>query len=435
MADIKDRRWLVDHTSLLDVNKGQQVQLEVYEYVEEPRRPALEDFGPIVLMVHGRSQNSNATLVDWAVRLADQGVHVFTMNFQGLGAARDLPYGSPRPSVMDEPFNANRGDLPKLYTKDVPPPPLPGLDAGGQPRPGVPYLYPRWLSDTNAELAQLWSVLHWISTTQTAPIHIIAYSAGAFLAGPTAMIWPDMVKSLFLAAPMFPPAGLSDQPTVNPDDQATWPDYLKAPKFGFGWPFNIQTKAEVKAAWEDDQRLGAEPYPPGNEPAAWPGFLDSVWKLFQYQDPKTWWNYPEGLVRYPTRLWWGWNEAKVKGDTHLGNKVPVCIVYGSSDSQAITRVRVGGNVTVEPVIGSSYTLPPPQEWKPGPPFSCTRLFDDIQGNKKLMVALPKTGHYLPWEKHHIHLYDYSLDWINNQSIDGNRSGSYARNDTGQLVAA
>ncbi len=173
----------------------------------------------------------------WAQHLADSGCWVYVMEFQGLAGKR--------PAVMDDVFNADRNDMSKLYPSGTKAPPL---DVR-------PYPYPYHLTDANSEIAELWSVLHYISTVEErvathivhpkGPIQIVGYSAAAFIVGRSAMVWPEMVGSLFLLAPIFPPWGLSD-------------DLANPPAALFGFPFKLLTRKENEGAWDNDKKIGAE---------------------------------------------------------------------------------------------------------------------------------------------------------------------------------
>ncbi|MFR9778528.1 hypothetical protein ACL02O_21065 [Micromonospora sp. MS34] len=283
----------------------------------------------------------------------------------------------------------------KLYGRPITAPPLSVR----------PYPYPRHLTDSNSEIAELWTVLNWISTRVTGPIHLVGYSGASFIVGRTAMEWPAMVGSLFLLAPAFPPWGLSDEPATP------------APRL-FGFPLKLQGKPETVAAWDYDQRLGAQRDP---------HIEDTVWKQIMKHDSvgADWGSQVEGVLRYPTRLWWGWNKAMVEGDHYLGSDVPVAIVYGTSDTQVITR-----GPDDRPLLDSSTA---PQVEHSGPPFDCRWLYPAIQGADKLMISIDNTGHFMQWEKQRNVLHSYSQQWIKNKSIDGQSKGSYHRDSSGNLV--
>ena len=406
-ASIKKQPWKIDHFSTLDANQGQRVTLEVVEVYRNGKPSGTTtgpaDWGPVVLMVSGQSLPAQSTFDEWATYLADKGAHVFIMNFQGFG-------GSTRPDVMDDPFNAKRDDLAKLRPSGTAGPPL--VDD--------PYRYKRWLSDSDTEMAELWSVLNWLSTKETQKVNIIGYSAAAFLVGPSAMMWPQIVDRLFLGAPIFPPAGLGNASAAE--------TFATAHPERFGFPLNIQSKHDTQKQFEDDQSIGAAP--PGVA-SNWPTTLNPIWSgiltptIGAPADEKAydWGALVDGVLRYPTRLWWGWNEATVKTDTYLGDEIPVCIVYGESDSQAISRkTDSSGKLTIDPIIDAAWTMTPLHG---GPPFSCTRLYDDIQGlNRKLMIRMPKTGHFMPWEHLNDVLFEYSWEWIDNGQIVDSSTASF-----------
>ncbi|TYB39654.1 alpha/beta hydrolase [Micromonospora sp. AP08] len=387
------RDWFIDHYSTLEANRGQLVKLAVTEY--DPRPGATGD-APIVLMVGGRSVPAEEVFsgwggtYQWAQSLTKSGIHVFFMDFQGLG-------DSTRPVVMDDVINADRTDLPKLYGGTIP----------GPPTSTLPYSYPHHLTDSSSEIAELCTVLNWIATRLAGPIHLVGYSGASFIVGRCAMEWPEMVASLFLCAPAFPPWGLSEKP-ANPVPEL------------FGFPLKLQGKKETLAAWNFDKRLGAERE----------GYVeDMVWERILEHDPKgaEWGRQVGGVIRYPTRLWWGWNDAKVRADSHLGNDVRVAIVYGTSDTQVITRRPDDG----KPVLDID---PSPRPEKSGPPFDCRRLYPAIQGGSKLEISIDKTGHFMQWEKQAEVLHRYTADWITKKSIENKTQGRYHRDSSGGLVS-
>ncbi len=115
----------------------------------------------------------------------------------------------------------------------------------------------------------------------------------------------------------------------------------------------------------------------------------------------------------------------------------MCIVYGTCDTQAISRVLdSNAHPTAEPLLDSA-SFAPPVALRPGPPFDCRRLYDDIQGTEKLMISIDKTGHYMLWETQSEVLHDYSTQWLKNKKIDDGAghavsTGSYHRESSGAL---
>lgn len=366
----------VPHISTVPANKGQYVELFVRERNGTPLGAGSRR---AVLMLHGRSIPALAGFdlqyktYGWADALAEAGYDVFVMDLQGSGR-------SPRPR-MEDPCNVN----PALHESLLKPNPL-----AGKRTPS----YPFQLNNAQSDWDELNTVVEYILQLRgvEAGISFIGWSAAAFTMGPYAAKHADVVRDLFLLAPMFPPAGRTDPPTPLP-----------AP----GFPTNLLTRKGLVDTWDketlcDGQRESA--------------MVDVVWDALMDNDPigRTWGNppaYPEGVNRFRNALWWGWNKATV-GSSLLGSGSgpQVCIVYGEHDLTA-------NSTNSDPLLT----------------FSVPALYEAIPGSGKMLIKVACAGHSMPWERQHTNLHKLSKRWLKNQIFGGVGMGVYTMDEQGALT--
>jgi pimeloyl-ACP methyl ester carboxylesterase len=394
IGDLRDTYYY----SHLDANSGTKIKLFVREF--DPQIPN----APVVIMLPGLSipavpvfalgdpSDAHWSKYNWALSLAAfYGCHVYIMDLQGLGF-------STRPNVMDRIANVNHDDLFKI-----------GRTAQG------PYEYKRYLTDSDTELGEFDFVVRTVLGMSGAPakVHLVGYSAGAQITGRYAMENSERVASLLLVSPGFPPWGYSS-PQHEPPFGTTTAKHLAWLHWEtqFGFPVKLQSRKETMDKWCAD----GTPRETGIE--------DQVWASIKSTDPD-WSANPVGdnggVFRYPNRLWWGWNKARVESDDDrsLGTRVPVAIVYGMKDTQALT--------TPEPI--------PPQDEHQGPPLDCRMLYEAIPGQNKLQVSIANAGHQLQWETQYNVLHNFSAQWIHEQRIQGQRRGKWHVDTNGQFVSA
>ncbi|MEV6814789.1 alpha/beta hydrolase [Micromonospora sp. NPDC051296] len=303
----------------------------------------------------------------WAESLAQEGLRVFIMDQWGVGRS-DRQY-------MDKPCNALKADQAKL----IPPLSDPARECSGN------YPWPYVYSNTGTDQRDLYNVIQWISGYGARKIALVGYSAAAFSLG-RYLRSPDFmygfgVSSLFLLAPVFPPWGFSDPPPGGP--------------YYAGFPMTIQTRSEFEAPWENEVRNGAQRESGVNE-ALWSAIM-------QNDDLGRQWG--GGVMRNRTAVRWGWNRREVHKNQYLGSQIPVAIVYGDRDGLAITP---------RDLDMLQITRQEPEH--AGPPFNVKWLYRAIQGEKKLLIRIPNTGHFMPWERKHKVLHDLSAQWIKNGKI-------------------
>jgi pimeloyl-ACP methyl ester carboxylesterase len=171
---------------------------------------------------------------------------------------------------------------------------------------------------------------------------------------------PEKVQKLFLLAPAYNRSAAAAPPALPAN----------------GVPMNTQSHAEFTANW--DRQVGC----PGQyDPAA----SDSVWSEMLASDPvgATW---GTGVRRAPQTTTWGWTQAVV-GKT----QTPILMVAGVHDKQvAPDRVR--------------------------------ELYTDIGSTQKIFVDLACSSHNAMWEKKNPLLFQASLEWLTQGTVNGAKEG-------------
>ncbi|MFC5213162.1 alpha/beta hydrolase [Streptomyces coerulescens] len=380
-----------------------EVQLPVREYDGTPNG---QDRKP-VLMLHGRSvpalagcdlapvPGGNPHRYSWAQELAQAGFDVFIMDLQGSGR-------SPRPGVMDDPYNTNPAQqVPVLVDHTI-------------PAPGSPS-YKSELGNSESEEAELAAVVTFIKN-EVGPgkrVRFVGWSAASFIMGPYTLQHPEDVESLFLLAPMFPPrgrwSGTLDKPFGRPPEAATLP--VGKPPEQFGFPMHVTSKSGFKRSLT-------------GTPSLWePGIDELAWAACMEDDPvASKWGHkvsgePEGVLRYRNTYWWGWNSKTAplkdpQGKYILGERVPVLILYGELDRTANSQLPMPDNLH----------------------FSVPDLYAAIGGSRKLMFCFEGSSHSLVWETTAEAIHHYSKLWFKHGKVEGHDKGKYFRELDGNLIA-
>lgn len=381
----------VEHTSTMPANVDDLVQLFVRR---RNGTPDGEQSRP-VLMLHGRSVPALAGFdlqykkYSWAEALAKKNYDVFVMELQGSGL-------STRPKMDDwrnvQPTEAQRRLL------------VPHPNAATDLTPPV---YPFQLNNSKSDWDEVDTVVDFIlDETGATKVDLIGWSAASQQLGPYAIQHHLKVRSLFLLAPIFPPQGRASAPGTEFGP----PVQLPASSSGFNFPMTVGTKNGVDVAWLKDLKC-----PDQREP----GMVDEVWKAIMAVDPvgADWGPVvsptdpsPQGLSRIRNSYWWGWNSTTVKLHDVLGDKVPVCIVYGEHDSVVNTASN----------LGLLY-------------FSVPELYRLIPKEKKLMFRLACAGHQAPWERVANDIHTMSDHWLKHGKVEGETKGSFHRDEDGALT--
>jgi pimeloyl-ACP methyl ester carboxylesterase len=141
-------------------------------------------------------------------------------------------------------------------------------------------------------------------------------------------------------------------------------------------PMNAQSQTDFIANW--DRQTGCpDQYEPGTSRAVWSGMMAS--------DPvgATW---GAGIRRAPQVPSWGFNKSVA-----ARIEVPFLMISGAYDKQvAPQRVR--------------------------------NLFADLGTKQKVFVDLACSSHNAMWEKNHLLLFQASLQWLRDGTVEGKSAG-------------
>jgi pimeloyl-ACP methyl ester carboxylesterase len=194
-----------------------------------------------------------------------------------------------------------------------------------------------------------------------AQVDLAGWSLGGPRAGGYTAANPGKVRKLLLLAPAYRRGMWGAKPEGVP---------AAGPAMG------SQTETELAANW--DRQLGC---PDQFDPAV----RRAVWRQMQDSDPQaaTW---GPGARRAPLVTVWGWNEGVVSKMA-----TPVLLVAPVYDKQV-------------------------------PPAGVKTLFDDWGGKEKVFVDLACTSHNALWERNHLLLFQASLEWLREGSVQGTRAG-------------
>jgi pimeloyl-ACP methyl ester carboxylesterase len=202
-------------------------------------------------------------------------------------------------------------------------------------------------------------------------IDLLAWSMGGPRAGGWAAEHPDKVNKMVLLAPAY-----------NRGTQAAAPARGgAAPAAGRGAPaaFGTQSRAEFIQNWDRQAPC------PGQYDAA---TRDSVWSEMLASDPVgALWG--PGVRRAPTGGGGGgatWTQAAA-----AKTMIPTLMVSGVHDGQVN-------------------------------PQSVRNLFEDLGAKQKVFIDLACSSHNAMWEKNHLLLFQASLDWLTQTSVNGTSNG-------------
>jgi pimeloyl-ACP methyl ester carboxylesterase len=221
--------------------------------------------------------------------------------------------------------------------------------------------YPNQLTTIASDWNDIGAVVDYLrSLRRVQRVNLVAWSLGGpRSAGYTAQN-PDKIEKLVLLAPAY----RRDEPAAQPA--------LPAP----GVAFNTQSRADFDANW--DRQVGCtDQYDPAASQSVWTNMLAS--------DPvgATW---GPGVRRAPQTTRWGWTTDVVKK-----TQAPTLMVSGVHDKQVMQeQVR--------------------------------NLYADIGSSQKVFIDLACSSHNAMWEKNHMLLFRASLEWLQNGTVNGSKTG-------------
>jgi pimeloyl-ACP methyl ester carboxylesterase len=191
-------------------------------------------------------------------------------------------------------------------------------------------------------------------------LNLAGWSQGGPRAGGYSAQHPEQVQRLVLLAPAYARTGPDGAPAVRADAVV----------------FNTQSQKEFDANW--DRQVGcADQYNKSVSHAVWSDMVAS--------DPvgNTW---GAGVRRAPTVPSWGFNK-----DVVSKNQTPTLMVSGVHDKQ-VPQARV------------------------------REYYEDLASPAKVFVDLACSSHNAIWEKNHLLLFQASLEWFRQGTVNGAKSG-------------
>lgn len=192
-------------------------------------------------------------------------------------------------------------------------------------------------------------------------VHLVAWSLGGPRAAGYAALHPEKIDRLVLLAPAY-----------GRNRSSAAPDQLPVP----GPAFSKQSRADFDTNW--NRQVECE-----NQYSA--SVADAVWGAMLESDPvgATW---GEGVRRAPRTTVWGWGQAEVAATDH-----PMLLVSPAHDKQI-------------------------------PPERVTELYEDLGSSSKVLLDLACSSHNAMWEMNQEILFDASMQWLRNGSVDGESNG-------------
>jgi pimeloyl-ACP methyl ester carboxylesterase len=336
---------MVPHVSTVPANKGEPVRIFVREKVAAGPSATPR---PVVLMVHGGVSPStlafdvNHSTYSWMVYLARAGFDVFAMDMTG--------YGKSAHPEMDDPCNVGPTQQKTLLPKTLKEPCKPS--------------YGYQLVNRQSEHDELDRVIQYIRKLRgVSTVNLLGWSGGGYRIGTYTGQHQEKVGKLVIFAS-------SNYSRENPSEP---PAEIPRP----GFPITIQSRELAeKQRWFPFVKCADQ---------IEPGMPERIWELSKQIDPEgmTW---GPGVMRAPTRTYWGWNAEEAKRI-----KVPTLVILGEFD-----------------------------ELNP----SNKELYEDLGAVSKVFVNIACGSHFLLWEKNHTALHEASRLWFTHGSLNGATRGEF-----------
>jgi pimeloyl-ACP methyl ester carboxylesterase len=359
--------FFVDLASTLPGYSGLPAQLDIHEVSPDHRDPA----APVraAVLVHGRTIDAvtgfDLQYQDYSLQegMARAGIDTFSVNFLGWGLSTHFG--------LDDPRNASLADQQSYLV------PNPLSQTAANPDPFH-------FTNTQAMVDQLDAAVDAVrARLGVDQVSLFAWSRGALVAGPYIYLHPEKIKNVVFDA------GSYNFP-ANP------PDPLPQP----GPSLIVQDRAHVEAAWTSQVDNVAFP---GQQD---PGILDPIWQSVLARDPLagTWG--PDGLQRFPSVDYWGWNPQQ-----HQAARVtvPAMVLTGLRDTTVLPAAEV-------------------------------QLYNDLGSEKKVLIKVDGGSHYMLWEGStsptwkgpHETLQDAVVQWVTSESYFGSTQGTFHAHADGSI---
>jgi pimeloyl-ACP methyl ester carboxylesterase len=359
--------FFLDVTSTLPHYSGLPAQLDVHEVSPADRVPG----SPVqaAILVHGRTIDGvtafDLQYQDYSLQesMARAGIDTFAVNFLGWGLSTHFG--------LDDPRNASLSDQQSYLV------PNPLIQTAANPDPFH-------FTNTQAMVDQLDAVVNDVrDRLGVDQVSLFAWSRGALVAGPYIYLHPEKVKNVVFDAGSY-------------NFPATPPAPLPQP----GPSLIVQDRAHVEAAWTSQVNNVA--FPGEQDPL----ILDPIWQSIMARDPlgSTWGT--NGLQRFPSADYWGWNPQQ-----HQASRVtvPAMVLTGLLDTQML-------------------------------PGTAVQLYNDLGSDKKVLIKVDGGSHYMMWEGStsptwkgpHETLQDAVVQWITSESYFGSTSGTFQVHSDGTI---
>ncbi len=363
--------YFLDTISTLPHYYGLPAQLDVHEVA--PVYAPGQTPGPTqaAILVPGGSQDAVTSFdlqyQDYSLQqsMARAGIHTFALNWLGWGLS--TRFG------QDDPRNASLSEQQAYLI------PNPLSQTAANPDPFH-------FTNTQALLDQLDAVVNDVrDRLGVDKVSLFAASRGALVVGPYTYLHPEKVKNVVFHAGgyNFP----ADPPALLPQP---------------GPSLQVRDRAVIEADWT--RQVDNVAFPGQLDPA----ILDPIWQSLMARDPlgSTWGT--NGLLRFPSADYWGWNPQQ-----HQASRVtvPALALVGMLDA----------------------TLP-------AGPATEVQLYNDLGSEKKVLIKVDGGSHFLRWEGStsptwrgpHATVQDAAVQWITSETYQGATSGTFEVHSDGSI---
>src|SRR5438067_6736995 len=273
--------YLLDVISTLPHYSGLPAQLDVHEVSPADRVPG----SPVqaAILVSGRSIDAvtgfDLQYQDYSLQesMARAGIDTFAVNFLGWGLSTHF--------ALDDPKNASSSDQKTFLI----PNPLDKIYANPDPF---------HFTNTSALVDQLDAVVNDVrDRLGIQQVSLFAWSRGALVAGPYIEMHAGKVKNVVFDAGSY---------------NSVFPAAPPAPLPQPGSPLVVQDRRLFESIWTN--QVDNVDFPGEQDPA----IFDPLWQSVMARDPlgSTWG--ANGLMRFPSVDYWGWNPAQ-----HQASRVTV----------------------------------------------------------------------------------------------------------------
>src|SRR5262245_24948835 len=164
----------------------------------------------------------------------------------------------------------------------------------------------------------------------------------------------------------------------------------------------VQDRAHFEAGWAN--QVDNVAFPGQQDPA----IIEPIWQSLMARDPlgSTWGT--DGLMRFPSADYWGWNP-----DQHQASRVtvPALVLIGQLDATLVDG-----------------------------PVTAVRLYDDLGSDKKVLIKVDGGSHQMVWEGStsptwrgpHATLQDAVVQWVTSETYQGATRGTFDVHANGRI---